>query len=40
MYNDQDIVFGDDFDELLKNNTDNDTVSMHHKKVCSYNLSM
>ena len=33
MHNDQDMVGGDNFDELFENNSDDDTVSMHHKKV-------
>ena len=33
MHNDQDIVSGDNFDEFLENNSDDDTVSKHHKKV-------
>ena len=33
MHNDQDIVGGDNFDEFFENNSDDDTVSMHHKKV-------
>ena len=32
VYNDQNIVGGDDY-EFLKNNSGNDTVSIYHKKV-------
>lgn len=33
MHNDQDIVIGDDLDEVLENNSDDDTISMRHKTV-------
>ena len=40
MHNDQEIVSGDNFDELLKNNSDDDTISKHHKNSYNYNLSL
>lgn len=33
MHNDQDSVGGDNFAEFFENNSDDDTVSIHHKKV-------
>ena len=33
MHNDQDIVSSDNSEEFLENNSDDDTVSKHHKKV-------
>ena len=33
IHNDQDVDDDDNFDELLENNSVDDTVSMHHKKV-------
>ena len=37
MHNDQDIVSSDNSEEFLENNSDDDTVSKHHKKVATYN---
>ena len=33
MNNDQNSVGGDNFAEFFENNSDDDTISIHHKKV-------
>ena len=33
MHNDQDSVGCDNFAEFFENNSDDDTISIHHKKV-------